>query len=249
MSDNLQQDSLAPPSNGAEDGFLHQYQEYLGEFVYGGIDGSVTTFAVVAGSVGGNLDSSVILILGFANLLADGFSMSIGAYLSARSEEQNFDKHCKVERWEVENKPEEEREEVREIYRKKGFEGELLDQVVDVITADRDRWVDVMMKEELFMMENSRSPLTIGGVTYLAFVLVGFIPLSLYLLDYFFHFEGSLFLFTCLLTGLAFGIVGWLKTYVTETSTWKGVLETLVLGAIAAGVAYVVGDLLEHLLT
>jgi len=227
---------------------VNKYQDYLGEFVYGGIDGSVTTFAVVAGSVGANLDSSVILILGFANLLADGFSMSVGAYLSAQSETHNYDKHKKIEYWEVENKPQEEREEVRAIYRRKGFEGELLEQVVDVLTADKDRWVDVMMKEELYMMEASRSPIAIGGVTYLAFLLVGFIPLSLYLFDYLFGGVSHPFAWTCVLTGLGFAIVGWLKTYVTETSKWKGIFETLVLGAIAAGVAYFVGDLLEQLL-
>ncbi|HKK79480.1 MAG TPA: VIT1/CCC1 transporter family protein [Phaeodactylibacter sp.] len=234
--------------HGQTNTFVGKYQEYLGEFVYGGIDGSVTTFAVVAGSVGASLDSSVILILGFANLLADGFSMSVGAYLSAKSEEHNYDKHRKIEEWEVDNKPEEEREEVRKIYRQKGFDGELLEQVVDVITNDKDRWVDAMMKEELYMMESSRSPVAIGGVTYLAFVLVGFIPLSLYLLDYLIGLSGGLFLWTCLLTGLAFAVVGWLKTYVTETPKWKGIFETLILGAIAAGVAYFVGDILEQLL-
>ena len=236
-------------STPAPSGFLYRYQAYLGEFVYGGIDGSVTTFAVVAGSVGAGLDSSIIIILGFANLLADGFSMSVGAYLSAKSESHNFEKHKKAEYGEIEHKPEEEKEEVREIYRNKGFEGPLLEQVVDIITADKDRWADVMMKEELGMMEPSRSPITIGAVTYFAFILVGFIPLSLYLYDYAFAFNGNLFLATCMLTGMGFAIIGWLKSFVTETSIWKGVLETLVLGALAAGVSYWVGDILERLIT
>ncbi|MEQ8704260.1 MAG: VIT1/CCC1 transporter family protein [Phaeodactylibacter sp.] len=232
----------APPS------FFQRHQAYLGEFVYGGIDGSVTTFAVVAGSVGAGLDSSVILILGFANLLADGFSMSVGAYLSAKSEAHNYEKHKKIEYWEIEHKPEEEREEVREIYRRKGFEGPLLEQVVDMLTADKDRWADVMMKEELYMMEQNRSPITIGSVTYIAFLLIGFIPLALYLYDYLFGFDGNLFLATSLLTGLGFATVGWLKTHITETSMWKGILETVTLGALAAGVAYWVGDVLERII-
>lgn len=235
-------------SSAAAPNLLQKYQAYLGEFVYGGIDGSVTTFAVVAGSVGAGLDSSVILILGFANLLADGFSMSVGAYLSAKSEGHNYDKHKKSEYAEIEQKPEEERAEVREIYRKKGFEGPLLEQVVDILTADKDRWADVMMKEELFMMEQSRSPLKIGAVTYIAFLLVGFIPLALYLYDYAFSFSGNLFWATCALTGMGFGIVGWLKSYVTDTSIWKGILETVALGALAAGVAYWVGDVLEKII-
>lgn len=229
-------------------GFLRRFQSYLGEFVYGAIDGSVTTFAVVAGSVGAGLDSAIIIILGFANLLADGFSMSVGAYLSSRSEHDNFDKHRAVEYWEIENMPEMEVEEIREIYRGKGFEGELLEQVVEVITADHDRWVDTMMKEELGMMKDDRSPIAIGGVTYASFIMVGLIPLLVYTWDYLFGYPYDLFLSTCLLTSLGFIFIGFLKSHVTETKPLRGILETLVLGAIAAAVAYFVGDVLEQLI-
>ena len=146
-----------------------QLDKYLGEFVYGGIDGCVTTFAVVAGAVGANLNSNIILILGFANLLADGFAMSVGAYLSAKTEKDQYQKHKAIEYWEIENIPEKEIEEIRQIYRAKGFEGELLEQVVAVIVKDKERWVDVMMKEELEMIEDYRSPFKIGGVTYITF--------------------------------------------------------------------------------
>lgn len=174
--------------------FLNKYQAYLGEFVYGGIDGSVTTFAVVAGASGAELSSGVILILGFANLLADGFAMSVGAFLSAKTQRQNFEKHRAVEFWEVDNMPEAEREEIREIYKAKGFEGKLLEDVVAVITADRDRWVDTMMKEELEMMKEQRPPFLIGGVTFLSFIMVGLVPLVVYVWDYLLSFEYDLFL-------------------------------------------------------
>ncbi len=229
-------------------GLFQKYEAYLGEFVYGGIDGCVTTFAVVAGAVGAGLDSVIIIILGFANLLADGFAMSVGAYLSAKSEKDNYNKHKQVEYWEVDNLPEVETEEIREIYRAKGFEGELLEQVVEVITADKDRWVDVMMKEELHMMEDSKSPFYMGLVTYISFILIGLIPLLTYVWDYFNPIEGNLFLIASILTAIGFIIVGFLKTYVTETKIVKGVLETLALGVIAALVAYFVGDFLEHII-
>ncbi|MEL6809912.1 MAG: VIT1/CCC1 transporter family protein [Bacteroidota bacterium] len=228
-------------------GFLAKYEAYLGEFVYGGIDGCVTTFAVVAGAVGAGLDSAIIIVLGFANLLADGFAMSVGAYLSSKSEKDNYQKHKQVEYWEVDHLPDVETEEIREIYREKGFEGELLEQVVAVITADRDRWVDVMMKEELQMVEETKSPFKMGAVTYMAFILIGLIPLLTYVWDFFWPISGNLFLIASCLTAVGFIIVGIFKTYVTETSIWKGVLETLLLGAIAASVSYFVGDLLEQL--
>jgi len=230
-------------------GWLEKYQDYLGEFVYGGIDGSVTTFAVVAGAVGAGLDSVIIIILGFANLLADGFSMSIGAYLSAKSEQENYKKHEAIEYWEVDNLPEMERAEIRDIYRAKGFEGKLLEQVTDVICADRNRWVDVMMKEELGMMENKKSPWKTGAMTYFSFLLMGLLPLLLYVYDHAFGFSGNLFVFTCLVTLLGFVGIGFLKSYVTQSARWVSILETVFLGIVAAVVAYVVGDLLEQLLT
>jgi len=226
-----------------------RFQDYLGEFVYGGIDGSVTTFAVVAGAVGAGLDSAIIIVLGFANLLADGFAMSVGSYLSNKTELENYQKHQKVEYWEVENMPDVERGEIREIYRAKGFEGDLLEQVVEVITADKDRWVDVMMKDELMMSEETRSPFMMGLVTYISFIAIGLIPLIIYVWDFISPFPGNLFLWTSILTSVAFIFIGFLKTYVTETSKLKGILETLVLGVLAAVVAYFVGDVLEHIIT
>lgn len=224
-------------------------QNYLREFVYGGIDGAVTTFAVVAGAVGANLDVSIILILGFANLLADGFSMSVGAYLSAKSEKENYQKHRAIEYWEVDNMPEMERAEIVEIYKAKGFEGELLDKVVNVITSNRDRWVDEMMKNELDMIEDSKSPFNIGLATLISFVMIGFIPLAFYVYDFLFGIGLDLFLWTSIGTSLAFVVIGWLKSYVNQTPVLKSILETLALGIVAALVAYFVGDLLESILT
>ena len=113
--------------HGSKYPLINRFQEYLGEFVYGGIDGSVTTFAVVAGAAGATLDSAVVIILGFANLIADGFAMSVGSYLSTKSEKDNYKKHENIEYWEVEHLPEKEKEEIRDIYRAKGFEGEILE--------------------------------------------------------------------------------------------------------------------------
>jgi len=223
-----------------------KFSNYLREFVYGGIDGSVTTFAVVAGAEGAHLGSSVVIILGFANLLADGFAMSVGSYLSSKSDHQNYLKHRKTEYWEVDNLPEVEREEIREIYREKGFEGELLEKVVEVITSDKDRWVNVMMKEELEMIPETKSPFAMGTATFVSFVLVGLIPLLSYVTDLFKPLPNT-FAVSAILTSLAFMIIGYIKTKVTQTSKLKGVLETLLLGAIAALVSYFVGDILESI--
>lgn len=226
---------------------IQKYQDYLGEFVYGAIDGSVTTFAVVAGASGAHLDSSVVIILGFANLIADGFAMSVGSYLSNKSEIDNYEKHRNVEVWEVENIPHKEREEIREIYAAKGFEGDLLEKVVDQICSNKEVWVDTMMKEELEMIQTGKSPFSMGAVTFVSFVLVGFIPLLVYVLDYTGITVSNLFLTSTLLTVAAFASIGYLKGYVTETSKWRSVAETVALGAIAAALSYVVGGFLEKM--
>ena len=223
--------------------------KYLPEFVYGGIDGCVTTFAVVAGAVGAGLDSAIIIILGFANLFADGFAMSIGAYLSTKSDKQNYKKHKEIERWEIENMREREIEEIREIYQEQGFEGELLEQIVQKITENEDVWVDVMMKYELGMIEDDKSPIAMGLATYFSFILIGLIPLSVYLWDYFMPLQMDRFMLTSILTAGGFILIGYLKSKATKSHVIKSILETLILGLIAAFVAYFVGDLLEYLLT
>ncbi len=229
--------------------YFGRFQRYLSEFVYGGIDGSVTTFAVVAGAEGANLSSAIVIIMGFANLIADGFAMSIGSYLSAKSEKDIYKRHEETEYWEIENLREREVEEVREIYRGYGFEGELLEKVVEVITSDKDRWVKVMMKEELELIPESKSPFSIGAATFVSFLLIGLIPLLSYLVDLFVPLQYNLFIISGVLTSLAFIIIGWIKTDVTKTGKVKGILETLALGIVAAVVAYFVGDLLEQLAT
>ena len=231
-----------------ESTLFSRIQGYLGEVVYGGIDGSVTTFAVVAGSAGANLESSIIIILGFANLIADGFAMSVGSYLSTKSEKENYQKHKAIEYWEVDNLPEKEHEEIREIYAAKGFDGDLLEKVVDVITEDKDRWVDIMMKEELEMAEETRSPFKMGAITFLSFLLFGFIPLLIYVIDYLNSLNSNLFLISSILTGLCFVGIGFLKSVVTNTEKIKSVMETLLLGGAAATLSYFVGNFLKNMI-
>jgi VIT1/CCC1 family predicted Fe2+/Mn2+ transporter len=228
--------------------FLFFDKDYVSEFVYGGIDGAITTFAVVAGASGANLSLSVIIILGVANLLADGFSMSVGNYFSTKAQQDNYEKHKAIEYWEVENLREKEIEEIREIYAKKGFKGDLLEQVVNTIIADKDVWVDTMMKEELDMIKDERAPVKTAAVTFIAFNLIGLIPLLSYLVAWIFDLDKTnLFLYSCLLTVIGLGIVGYFKSIVTEKNKFRSITETLILGGIAASLSYIVGAILEKM--
>jgi VIT1/CCC1 family predicted Fe2+/Mn2+ transporter len=228
--------------------FKSKFNDYLGEFVYGGIDGSITTFAVVAGAAGAAMDSSVIIILGMANLIADGFAMSVGSYLSAKAEQEQYSKVVDQERQEIENDRESEIQEVKEIYQKKGFKGELLDQVVTTVTSDEKVWVDVMMKYEKEMIPDQRKPILIGATTFVSFLLLGFIPIGYYLWDYFLFPLTHHFLMSCILTGFCFVIIGWIRGKVAAVNPIKTAFETLLLGGSAAVLSYLVGFFLEGLI-
>lgn len=168
--------------------FLYYFETYLGEFVYGAFDGCITTFAVVAGSVGANLDSSIIIILGLANLLADGFAMSVGAYLSTKTNNSTN------------------------------------------------------------LNNNNKKPFWVGAITYVSFIAIGIIPILIYIIDYMYPITYNLFFISSCLTVLGFLVIGLLKTYINKSNPIKGVIETLLLGGIAAIVAYSVGDILKAIL-
>ena len=227
---------------------IKNWEPHLSEFVYGGMDGCVTTFAVVAGSVGAGLDSAVIIILGFANLLADGFAMSVGAYLSIKTEQDNYRKYKNLELESASRDPEYKTTRVSKIFHSLGYKEQALEIVVDQVTQGSDRWIDIVLKEEMKIIPENKSPLKIGGVTYFSFILIGIIPLLVYVLDYTTPVENDLFLIASILTGIGFLIIGWLKAYVNNTRILKGIVETMALGAIAAIVAYFIGDFLESLI-
>ncbi len=224
--------------------------QYLGEFVYGAIDGTVTTFAVVAGATGAALSPGIVIILGFANLVADGFSMAIGNFLSEKAQRDFIERERKREEWEIENVPEGEKQEVREIFKKKGFTGKDLDRAVEIITSNKKVWVETMMSDELRLLESAKSPWKTASRTYFGFVTIGIIPLLAYVLAYFFPiFQQNTFAIAIIMTGIALFIVGAVKRYVTKKNLWTSALETVFIGGVAAFIAYYIGFFLRWVVT
>lgn len=223
-------------------------RSYLSDFIYGGIDGAVTTFAIVSSVAGAGLDSRIVIIMGAANLVGDGFSMAAANFLGARAEAQQAEWARRSEEIEIDTYPEGEREEIRQIFAGKGFEGELLDKAVEVITSDRERWIETMLAEEHGLGTAQRRALPAAAATFVAFNLVGAIPLL--------PFVGTLagvpgpgapFAVSAAMTGVAFFGVGALKSRFVEQRWWISGVETLAIGALAAGLAYGVGALLGGL--
>jgi VIT1/CCC1 family predicted Fe2+/Mn2+ transporter len=215
---------------------------YLRDWVYGGIDGTVTTFAIMAGVVGANLSPGVVLILGIANLLADGLSMAAANYTGTKAEVDEYKQLRRMEERHVALAPDGEREEIRQIFQAKGFKGAALETAVDVITARRERWIDTMMAEEHGMPAVIRSPLRAALMTFIAFVLCGSVPIIPYAL----MLAEPIWPAT-IMTGLTFFAIGSLRSYWSPTPWWRAGLETVAIGMLAAGVAYLVGDLLRGL--
>jgi VIT1/CCC1 family predicted Fe2+/Mn2+ transporter len=221
---------------------------YLRDFVYGAIDGTITTFAVVAGVEGAGLDASIVIILGIANLVADGFSMAVSNYLGTRAEAQQRELARREEQRQIQLVPEGEREEIRQIFAAKGFRGRDLDRVVKVITSDPEVWVDTMMTEELGYGADATNPLRAAASTLVAFMVVGFIPLAAFVVDA--AIPGDVpepFAWSAVLTAVAFCIVGGLKARFVGRPVWRSALETVAVGGVAAALAYVAGVLLQGL--
>jgi VIT1/CCC1 family predicted Fe2+/Mn2+ transporter len=213
---------------------------YVRDWIYGGVDGAVTTFAVVSGVAGAELSTTVVLILGAANLAADGFSMAASNFLGTQAEIDDYKRIEKIEYRHIELAPEGEREEVREIYREKGFKGDDLEKAVELITSDKDRWVKTMLAEEYGLPTEIRSSWWAAASTFSAFVICGLVPL----LPYIFGFWSS-FLASSLMTGVTFFLIGSFKSRWSTSGWFRSGLETLFVGALAAGLAYLVGVLLK----
>jgi VIT1/CCC1 family predicted Fe2+/Mn2+ transporter len=215
---------------------------YLRDWIYGGIDGSVTTFAVVSAIAGARLSPWIILVLGFANLFADGFSMAASNYLGTKAEHEDLHRLEAVENRHIDMEPEGEREEVRQIFQQKGFVGEDLRRIVQLITADRRRWVRTMLTEEYGLPYEVRSPWIAALSTFSSFFVCGLIPLLPYLFQ-----SRNAFALSVIVTGAVFFAIGSAKSRWSTSSWLRSGLVTLFVGAIAASLAYAAGVILRTL--
>lgn len=220
----------------------------VSDFVYGGIDGAVTTFAVVAGVEGASLSAGIVLILGFANLFADGFSMAVSNYLGTKSHMELASKIRKAEEHSINIKPEEEIQEIHDIYKEKGFSGDHLQKTVEVITSNKKIWIDTMMTDEFGIIEETKSPTKAALTTFAAFNIMGLIPLIPFILYYFDPlFKDYAFLTSIIFTSVALFLVGSIKANIVDIKWYLSGLETFIIGGAAAVIAYMVGFWLKGL--
>ncbi len=232
----------------AQEEHTQEQGRYVKSIVYGGLDGIITTFAVVSGVAGATLSIGVVLILGFANLVADGLSMAIGDFLSTRAENEYNQAERRREEWEVDNYPDGEKRELVEIYTEKGLPEADATQVVDILSGHKQAWVDIMMVEELGIVEESESPWGNAVATFFSFGIFGFVPLLAYVVGRVVPaFEAAMFPAAIVLTGITLFALGALKVKFTQRNWFLSGLQMLVVGGVAAFAAYGIGAALSGL--
>ena len=222
---------------------------WLPDFVYGGIDGAITTFAVVAGVEGSGLSVSIILILGLANLVGDGFSMAIGKFMSDRAELEQMKAAQSEEKDTILHRPEAEQALVSEVLEKNKVGVQDTNRILGLIAKHPKSWLEILMRHEMRVAQESINPMKGAAATFFAFLLIGIIPLMAYVLTPFLKLDQSgLFIFSSASTLFALFIIGIIKTRFTDRFwLWAG-LETAAIGGVAAALAYFVGYLAQMIL-
>lgn len=218
--------------------------ESIKDIVIGMADGLTVPFALAAGLSGTLSNTATVVIAGLAEIAAGSIAMGLGGFLAAKTEHEHYESEMKREKWEIVHLPKRERQEVEDVFREWGLEGETLQKATDAVCQDEEKWVDFMMKHELGL-ENPdpkrarNSSLTIG----ISYIIGGLIPLSPYMLI---HDSVEALMFSVLMTLIALFIFGFFKAKFMGTKTWKSAFFTMLTGGLAAGVAFFVAKLIAH---
>jgi VIT1/CCC1 family predicted Fe2+/Mn2+ transporter len=222
-------------------------KSYISDFVYGGTDGTVTTFAVVSGVAGAALAPSIVIILGLANLLADGFSMGASSFLASRADRENEQRIKQREKLLIEKEPALQKTILKQSLSDREFPPALLNKIIDHLTKQKKTFLSAILAHKYNLhATNNKSPASSALMTFLAFILIGSIPLLPYLISLFYPLS-NLFMLSIIFTTLAFIVIGVVKGYVVEMSKTRSTLELLLVGWLAAGISYGIGFLLRGL--
>ena len=208
-------------------------------------DGLISTFTLLIGVAAATLSggNEIVILTGLAAMVSGACSMGLGEYISSKSEYNYIRNEIKREKAEIELLPEEEKQEVREIFEDMGFTGSHLDKSVEIITSNKQTWIDFLIKSELGF-EEPESPTLSAILTFLSFTFGAFIPLFPYFLNLGLL---SLIISSILSFGMLF-FAGALKTKITGEKRIKGAIEMLIVGIIAFIVSYTVGLFLDQLI-
>ncbi len=208
----------------------------LRDAIFGGIDGTVTTFAIVAGVQGAGLSTGIVVALGLANVLADGFSMAAGNYAGTKAMADDRRRLWAVEERHIRTNRQGELDELDQILARKGLSGEVRKDAGNMISEDKEQWISIMLAEEYGLPATDPRPLRAAMVIFAAFVAAGIFPILPYLLGL-----PSAFGWSIGISGFTFFVIGAIKSRWSLSPWWYSGLETLLIGSTAASLAFVVG--------
>ncbi|MBT4289902.1 MAG: hypothetical protein HOD92_21465 [Deltaproteobacteria bacterium] len=228
------------------DNFHLQGGEIIRQITFGMNDGVVSIFALLAGVAGAGQPPHIILITLLAATVAGALSMAAGEFISNKSENDYYNHEISQERLEIKLIPEIEKEEVRKIYRNKGFSGNLLEQVVDKITENEDLWAREMVIDELGVTElEHKSGLKSAFVIFFAFVVGACFPVLPYLILLKSSLDSmDIFYIATIVTVVGLFLSGAMKKFVTGVNWFKSGFEMLVVGACAYAISYLIGSII-----
>lgn len=228
--------------------------EKLKPIIFGGLDGILTSFAIVAGAAGGQLDPKVVLILGFSNIFADALSMGVGEFLSSKAEAEWILSERSREVWELENYPAGEIQEMIDIYVEKGMSYSDAESVINTMAKYKDFFVDIMMTQELELQvpddDHIRQSAKEGLVMFCSFAFFGALPLIGYVIIPILFpklHTDALFISACIITGMVLFLMGSVKSYFSKHHWFVTGCETLLLGGTCACVAYTIGQFVKNI--
>ena len=225
--------------------------QYTKNIIYGGLDGVITTFSIVAASVGAGLEMKTIITLSVANLVADGLSMGVGDYVSSLFENSYIKAELKKETYEYDNNKQYEVQELEQLYQLEGLTKEDSGQVVSVLSnpSYKSVFLKHMMNMELGLELPEGDPKKEGAVTFCSFIVSGFIPCLFYIIfystsvDYTTSFAVTSFM--CALTMFLLGVV---QAHITKQPKIKGGMMMTTVGVVASGCAFGIGYGLEQVI-
>jgi vacuolar iron transporter family protein len=216
----------------------HRRESRLADVILGGQDGLVNVLGVILGVAAATQEARIVIAAGLAATFAESISMGAVAYTSTLADDDLYLSEKEREYRHIRLAPDVEIEEIRDIYRRKGFEGETLDRIVEVITSNPDVWVNVMMSEEFQMTPPERSNAFGSALIVGISALIGsLIPL----LPFFFWTVGPSIWFSIVIAALTLFVVGVYKARVTVGRPFRSGLQMAVIGTISALAGYVVG--------
>jgi predicted membrane protein (TIGR00267 family) len=214
------------------------------DFVFGFGDGINTSLGIAAGVGGADVSANIIILAALVGMFTGAKAMAVQNYLAVKTQRQLLTSEIAREKWEIENKPDDERKEIREIYEAKGFSGKDLDMVVEKITSDKKVWLETMLTEELNLnLEIVGSPIKSALRMFVSFLIGGLLPILP-----FFVFSGLDALFVAIGISISTSfVVGVIKSKMSNTNKLIGGLEMAGLGTGVALIGYGIGSELSNL--